>query len=80
MDKLQIEAMQIRNEAVRPLLLAKEVDCWTALSMVVAPSEELKQASLEAALARGITEDRIPDRIKIEKAVVSIEELVYHAA
>jgi hypothetical protein len=74
MDFLELEALKIRNEVVRPLLLDKEVDGWTALAMVVAPSDKFRDASLRAAV-KLINSRPTSYKIKLNPAVVSIDDL-----
>lgn len=71
MDLLQLEALEIRHDAIRPMLLNKEIDGWTALAMVVAPSEDLRRASLVAAQKL----QKKAGRIRVPRRVVTIDDL-----
>lgn len=64
MDNLETEALYLRSDAVLPLVRAGQVEPYEALATVVAPSEAVREASIQAVKQQTAA-----------KEVVSIDEL-----
>lgn len=53
MDTIEIEAMLVRADGAKRLVKEQDIDFYEAIILIVAPTEEVLSASMQAAAASG---------------------------